>query len=181
MYMSFYISSLLIIETFRRCNLNLRRFSICLRIIHNLILGTKLQTHTIHTVSLVRRRRVPFSLKHMPQMPSALRTHNLRPAHPEAAIRMPLHRSGDGVKERRPPAPALKLMRGPVKRRVAGRACVDALGRHVLVEFTRVGRLGAFFADDAELFGTEDRAPFIVGLLDWVGHVSGRGGAEEGA
>lgn len=41
-----------------------------------------------------------------------------------------------------------------------GEAYVDAFARHVFVIFARVGALGAFFADDAELFGGEDGLPF---------------------
>lgn len=51
----------------------------------------------------------------------------------------------------------------------------------MFVVFARVGRFGTFFADDAELFGREDGAPFVVGFLERVGHGSGLGGAEEGA
>ena len=55
----------------------------------------------------------------------------------------------------------------------------------MFVVFTRVGRLGAFLADDAELLGREDGLPFVVGFLKWVvRHVVavGAGGCgEEGA
>lgn len=101
---------------------------------------------------LIRRRRVPFPLKHMPEMPPAVRAHNLRPLHPERAVRMPDHGARDGVEIRGPPAPGLELVGGAVERGGAGGAGVGAGGGGVFVVGAREGGLGAFFAEDAELF-----------------------------
>ena len=51
-------------------------------------------------------------------------------------------------------------MRGPVERRVAAGAGVDAGGGRVLVEGAGEGRLGALFAEDAELLC---RVPCVKG------------------
>ena len=61
---------------------------------------------------------------------------------------------------------------------------VNAFGRHMLVILPRIGRLGALFADHAELLGVEHGLPFVVALFDGVvGHVAflaAEEGAEEG-
>lgn len=136
---------------------------------------------------LIRRGRIPLPLKHMPQMPPTLGTHNLRPRHPKRAIRMPRHRAGDTIEVRRPSATTLELVARFVQGRGAGGAGVDAGAGHVFVVFAREGRFGAFFADHAELLGREDGLPFRGGFgfgvagLGLVGHVVGGGGGEEGA
>ena len=115
---------------------------------------------------LIRRRRIPLPLEHMPQMSSTPRTHNLRPFHPKSAIHIPLHGAGDAVEIRRPAAPGLELLVGGVERGVAGGAVVGACGRHVFVVGAGEGGFGAFFAEDAELSWGEDGAPFGGGFLD---------------
>ena len=65
-----------------------------------------------------------------------------------------------------------------------GGAHIGAGGGHVLVVFARVGRLGALFADDAELLRREHGLPFVLALPDRVvRHVFGltAAAAEEGA
>lgn len=84
-------------------------------------------------------------------MPSAIRTHNLRPLHAERAIHVPRHSTRDGIEERRPAAARLELLVRLVERSVAAGAGVDARGGHVLVIFARVGSFGALLAKDAEL------------------------------
>lgn len=100
---------------------------------------------------LIRRRRVPLPLKHMPQMPSTVITDNLRPHHPKRTILVPLHRAGDRVEVRRPAAPGLELVRGFVEGCVAAGAGVYALFWVVGVVFACVGWFGAFLAEDSEL------------------------------
>src|SRR5215469_4168746 len=133
----------------RALPLVLRAFLILL--LRNLVLRTKLQTHTIDTMPLIRRCRVSLSLKHMPQMPSTICAHNLRPLHPKTLVRMSLHCSRNGVEKGRPPASGLEFVICRVEGCVAGSAGVDAGARHVLVEFTGVGSFSALLADDAEL------------------------------
>lgn len=63
-----------------------------------------------------------------------------------------------------------------------GKAHVGARGGHVLVVFARVGRLGALFADDAELLRRQHGLPLVLALPDRVvRHVFRLAAAEEGA
>ena len=101
---------------------------------------------------LVRRRIIPLPLEHMPQVPSTITTHNLRPCHSERAVSMPRHGPRDRVEVRGPPAAGLEFVVGFVERGVAGGAGVDAGVGLVFVERVREGRFRAFFAEDAELF-----------------------------
>jgi len=150
------------------------------RLIHNLIFRPKLNTDTIHTMPLIRGRVIPLALKHMPQMPPALRAHNLRPCHAKRAICMSFDGAGNGVKEGRPSAAGLEFVRGFIERGVAGGAGVDSVLGEVLIVFAGESGLGAFFADNAELLRREDRLPFGVCLLNWIRHVGiRRGGCSE--
>lgn len=76
---------------------------------------------------LIRRRLIPLPLEHMPQMPSAIITHNLRPFHPKRTVGEPLHGARDRVKVCGPATAGLKFMVGFVERRVAAGAGVDAV------------------------------------------------------
>ena len=125
---------------------------------------------------LVSRRRVPFALEHVPQVPAAVAAHNFGARHAEGPVLAPRHGPGDAVKIRRPPAPRRELVRRLVQRRLAPRARVDARRRLVLVELARAGRLGALFAEDAELLGREDGAPLLGGALVGVFRHGGGGG-----
>lgn len=87
----------------------------------------KPQTNTIHTMPLIRRRRIPLSLEHMPQMPPTVTTHNLRPLHPKRTIREPLHSTWNRIKVCRPSAAGLKLVVGFVEGRVAAGAGIDTV------------------------------------------------------
>jgi len=138
----------------------------------------KPQTHTIDTMPLISRRRVSLPLENMPQMSPTIAAHDLRPRHPEGAVRMPRHRPRDTVEIRRPATPAFELVRSFVERRIARGAGVHARGGHVLIVFAREGRLGAFLAEDAELFFVQNSLPLIIALLHRVRHVSGSGAAE---
>lgn len=60
-------------------------------------------------MSLICGSIVPFTLKHMTQVASAIRTHDLRALHAERAIRMALYGAGDVVKVCRPAAAGLNL------------------------------------------------------------------------
>jgi len=117
----------------------------------NRIILIKLDTNTINTMPLIRRRRIPLPLNHMPQMPTAITTHNLRPLHPKRAVRVPGHGARHGVEEGRPAAAGLELVARVVEGCLAACAGVDARCGGVLVVFAGVGRFGAFFADYAEL------------------------------
>lgn len=101
---------------------------------------------------LIRRRLIPLPFEHMPQMPSAVITHNLRPLHPERTVRKPLHSTRNRVKVCRPAAAGLELVVGFVEGRIAAGAGVDAVRRVVSVVGAGVRAFGVFFAEDAELF-----------------------------
>ena len=100
---------------------------------------------------LIRRRRIPLPLEHMPQMPSALTAHNLRARHAERTIGVPGHGAGDVVKVGGPAAAGLELVVGFVEGGAAAGAAVDARRGHVFVVGSGEGGFGAFFAEDAEL------------------------------
>lgn len=72
----------------------------------------KPQTNTINAMPLIRRRLIPLPLEHMPQMPPAVITHNLRPLHPKRIICKPLHSTRNRVKVRGPAAAGLELVVG---------------------------------------------------------------------
>ena len=116
-----------------------------------LVLLTEIQTDTVDTVPLVRRRRIAFPLENMSQVPATVRAHDLRPLHPERAVRVSRHRARDGVVERGPAAAGLEFLLRGVEGRVAARARVDAAAGGVFVVFAAEGGFGAFFAEDAEL------------------------------
>lgn len=105
---------------------------------------------------LVRRRVMTFPLKHMSQVSTTIRAQNLRPRHAERVVRVPRHRARNAVEVRGPAAAGLELVVRLVEGRLAGGAVVDAGAGHVLVVLAGVGRLGALFADDAELLCRED-------------------------
>ena len=101
---------------------------------------------------LVRRRRISLPLKDMAQMSSTLGTYDFRPRHAECTVRVSRNRTWDGVEVRGPPAAALEFVVRGVERGVAGGAGVNTFGRCVLVIFAGKRGLGAFLADDTELF-----------------------------
>jgi hypothetical protein len=115
------------------------------------IILPKLQAHTINTVSLIRRRRVPLALEHMSQMPSTIRANNLRPLHAESSVCVSGHSAWYGVEESRPAAARLEFVVRFVQRSGAADAGVDAGGGGVFVVFACEGRFGTFFAEDAKL------------------------------
>jgi hypothetical protein len=85
-------------------------------------------------------------------MPSTISAHYLRPLHAQRAICMSLHGTGDAVEVGGPAAPGVELLLSRVEGRRAGGACVDACAGGMLVVLAGAGRLGALFAEDAELF-----------------------------
>ena len=132
-------------------NTNLILFLLLLLPINSLLLIMKLQTHTVNTMPLIRRRLIPLPLKHMPQMPPTIRADDFCSRHAETRIRMPRHSSRDGIEVSGPAAPGFEFVVGFVERRGTGGAGVDAGVGHVFVVFAGEGGFGAFFADDAEL------------------------------
>lgn len=118
---------------------------------HALILREP-QTDAVDAVPLVRRRRVPLPLEHMPQVPAAVGADDLGALHAERGVEVPVDRPGDAVVVGGPAAAGLELVRGAVQGGVAAGAGVDALGGEVVVVFAGEGGLGALFAEDAELF-----------------------------
>ncbi len=126
--------------------------SISLRRPRPRLLPLKVQTDAINTMPLIRRRRVPLPLEHMPQMPAALGARDLGARHAEGAVRVADNGAGDAVEVGGPAAAGLELVRGAVEGGVAGGAGVGAGVGGVLVVGARVGGLGAFFTEDTELF-----------------------------
>lgn len=104
---------------------------------------------------LIRRRRIPLPLKHMPQMPSTIRTNNLRPRHPKRRIRMSDHSTRDTVEIGGPSATRFELVGSAVEWGGTGGAGVGACCGGVFVVGAGVGGFGAFSAEDAELFCPE--------------------------
>lgn len=100
---------------------------------------------------LIRGRRIALPLEHMPQMPAAIRAHNLRPHHAKRRILMPHDGARHRVEKGGPAAAGLEFLLRRVERRVAAGARVDARGGGVLVVFAAVGGFGALGAEDAEL------------------------------
>lgn len=112
----------------------------------------ELQTDTVHTVPLVRRRRIALSLENVSQMASTVRTHYLGPLHAKGVVRMSRHSARQAVEVGGPSAARFKLMICLVEWCIAPSASVDALRGHVLIVFACEGSFGALFAEDAELF-----------------------------
>lgn len=100
---------------------------------------------------LIRRRRVPLPLEHMPQMAPAVAAHDLSAGHAEGAVGVADDGAGDAVEVGGPAAAGLELVGGAVERGGAGGAGVGAGGGGVLVVGAGEGGLGALFAEDAEL------------------------------
>ena len=88
----------------------------------------------------------------MAQVAATRTADDLGATHAEGAVGMARHGAGDAVEVRGPAAAGLELVAGFVERRGTGGARVDARGRHVFVVGAGEGRLGAFLAEDAELF-----------------------------
>lgn len=175
----------------------------CLNLWRNLsitlILCIKFNAHTVNTMPFIRWRIITLSLRkrinprmqqqppsatnleHMSQMPTTIRTHNLRPLHPKRAIRMSNHRARHRIEKRRPATSALEFMAGSVQWCRARRAVICPTAGRVFIVFTCECWLGAFFANDAELGGGEDCLPFFGCFLDWVRHFGRRRAGEEGA
>lgn len=116
-----------------------------------ILLRTKVNTNTINTMSLILRIPKPLPLKNMPQMPSTVITHNLRPHHAKARIRALAHRARHRVPESRPPAPGVEFVVCFVERGFAAAAGVDARGGVVLVVGAGAGGFGALLTEDSEL------------------------------
>jgi hypothetical protein len=127
------------------------RFLLLPTLRHRIIL-CEIQAHAINTMSLIRRCIVPLALEYMPKMAPTVTANDLRPLHPERAVRMPCHGARDAVEVCGPSAAGREFVGGFVEGRVAGRAGVDALSGLVFVEFAGEGGFGALFAEDAELF-----------------------------
>jgi hypothetical protein len=123
-----------------------------LPLLHLHFLLREIQTHTINTMPLIRRRLIPLPLKHMTQMPATIRTDYLRPRRAHRPIRAPLYGSRDAVEVRGPSAARCELVRGCVERRGTARAGVGPGFGGVGVVFAGSGGLGAFLTEDAELF-----------------------------
>jgi len=132
--------------------------------LHRIIL-IKLQTNTIDTMPLIRRRRISLPLKHMSQMPSTITAHNLDPLHAKRLIRVAGDSSRHGIEKSRPTAAGLELVVGFVERGLAAGAGVDAGGRGVFVVLASEGGFGALLAEDAELLWISSLAPILPGII----------------
>src|SRR5438128_7557397 len=106
----------------------------------------------------------------MPEMPAAIRAHDLRAHHSECRIallvdRLLARRRGEG----RPAAAGVVLGLGAEELGAAAGTAVGAGLEHVVV-FARERRFRPLFAEDAVLLGAELRTPLRVGLLDFRHH-----------
>lgn len=109
------------------------------------------QTHAIHTVSLIRRRRKPLALKDMTQMTSAVTAHDFRAFHPKRSISVSRHRTGNRIEVGGPTTAGFELMRRLVQRRITAGAAVDTLGGIVRIIFAGARTFGALFTENSEL------------------------------
>ena len=71
---------------------------------------------------LVRRRRVPLPLEHVPEVAAALAAGDLGARHAERGVGVPGHGAGEGVEVGGPAAAGFELVRRAVQGRVAGGA-----------------------------------------------------------
>lgn len=112
----------------------------------------KPQTNTIHTVTLIGRGRIPFTLEDMTKMASTVAAGNFRALHTKGAVHMSLYSTGNRVKIGRPATAGLELVIGLVQRCVAAGAVINTRGRGVGVIFTSSRALCPLLAEDPELF-----------------------------
>lgn len=84
---------------------------------------------------------------------------DLNALHSPASVAVAIDGAGNGVKEGGPAATGVELGSGFVKGAVAASTCVHTVLGIVLIEFACAGGLGAFLAQDSELFGIEFGAP----------------------
>lgn len=102
-------------------------------------------------MSLVRGRGKALAFKHVAQVTSTVGAHNLGAHRKHGTVLVAHDGARDAVKVGRPATAAAEFVGGLVKGSVATGACVDALGRVVLVVLACAGHFGAFLAKDAEL------------------------------
>jgi hypothetical protein len=102
-------------------------------------------------MTLVGRGRISLALENVTEMATTVGADNLSALHAESSVSVSGNGTGDGIEESRPAAARLELVVGLVERSLAASTGVDALRRHVLVKVAAVGRLGALFAENAEL------------------------------
>ena len=102
-------------------------------------------------MTLVGGGRVSLALEDVTEMTATVRADNLSALHTKSAVGVSGHSTRNGIEESRPAAARFELVVGLVERSFAASAGVYTLGGHVLVKVAAVGRLGALFAEDAEL------------------------------
>lgn len=112
----------------------------------------KPQTNTIHTVTLIGRGRIPFTLEDMAKVASTVAAGDLRALHTKGVIHMSFHSTRNRVKIGRPTTARLELVVGLVQRCVATGAVIYTLRRVVGIIFTSARALCFLFAEDPELF-----------------------------
>jgi hypothetical protein len=106
---------------------------------------------------------VPFPLKDMSEVASAVSADNLGAQHAVRNVLVPLHGPRDAVEVGRPSAARLELVRGLVERRITPCTSVDAFLGGVLVVLARERRLSTLLPKDAELFWLD--------VSCWVGSI----------
>lgn len=99
----------------------------------------------------IRGSRVPFTLKDVTKMASAVAANNLSPLHPKGVINMSLHGSRDRVEISWPATAGLELVVRFVEWRIAASTVVHTLRRVVGIVLASTGMLGTLFTEDAEL------------------------------
>jgi hypothetical protein len=102
-------------------------------------------------VTLVGGGRVSLALENVTEMTTTVGADDLSALHTESAVGVSGHSTRDGIEESGPSAARLELVIGLVERSIAAGTGVSTLRGHVLVKVAAVGRLGALFAEDAEL------------------------------
>jgi len=114
-------------------------------------------------VTFVGWRSETLALEHMTKVTSTSSTSDLDAFHAQRTVYVACHGARDGIEEGWPAAAAVELCVALVERGIASRAGVES-SRFVMLVFTRPGSLGALRADHPELLGSEDGAPFFLGL-----------------
>jgi len=126
-------------------------------------------------VALVGWRPVTLPLENMPEVTPTSITGDLDAFHAQRTVHVAGYGARDSVEKGGPAAAAVELCAALVKRRFASSAGINS-SRLVMLVLSRPGLLGAFQPDHPELFGSEDRAPFLIGLgLASVRHLSDGG------
>lgn len=121
------------------------------------------QRDRIDTVALVRGCRESFSVKHVSQVTTAVRTGDLCMPHAMGEVVVSRNSSWDGIEKRWPSTPALKLGRARVQRCLTSSTVVHTRLK-MLIVFPCTSPFRPLLTKHTELFRTENSTPFTFCL-----------------